>query len=616
MAILLINPYFMGDTVLLEPVARQLQSATQDDVFILSNYPDLLIGHPVIQASHTKEIENLELSIDFGDVTKSLEEVENKLTWFGKRLRKMFPSLKENPYFSDTYQEIIPEKIKRMYELAGLSESDIIQPKLYLTPEEEQQRELIKGLFHKPMVGIVLGSRHKQKNYPYTKTLITELLKKDYHVFVIGLSYEECPGLIDKQHNLFDLINLPLRTVMTWISALDLVIGPDTAMMHIAGALDVPTTVITREIWADIHAHYPRCDILYAIPDTPFSVKRVPVENVMKSVDNQLGVPDVNFSFSEKRSDDIALFRLDGLGGTLTLVDQAKKIWDMTGIKSTLIIRNYKDIFKDHPYVKEIVEVGYANWNEILRSALESYDVLGEIRFGIGKWHQNGRKVFDQDFTQMQGIFDDFPLNYRELEIHGLHHVLLTDKTMELPYDKLEMDLYNYGDISRFNLPSEYVIIQDGVDIQHAGMRQTKSWDYWNKLVSLIKDVPVIQMGTNHDALVDGVDMDLRSKTSLSELATIVRDAKAVVCTEGGFMHLGYAVKSPNVIVLRGPTRGKLFEYPGQVCLDAYICDNCWSMTGDWYINCPRECDAVCMSSITAGRVAYKIEEILNGNRR
>jgi ADP-heptose:LPS heptosyltransferase len=155
--------------------------------------------------------------------------------------------------------------------------------------------------------------------------------------------------------------------------------------------------------------------------------------------------------------------------------------------------------------------------------------------------------------------------------------------------------------------------MSNGVDVQHQGMKQTKTWDYWNDLVQLI-DLPVIQIGTQYDKLINSKTIDLRNKANMGELAQIVKSAKGVMCTEGGIMHLAYAVESPNVLVLRGPTRGKLFEYPKHHFIDSYICNNCWSTTDDWFVKCPKECDAVCMKSITPERVAYNLERVLHEN--
>jgi ADP-heptose:LPS heptosyltransferase len=158
-------------------------------------------------------------------------------------------------------------------------------------------------------------------------------------------------------------------------------------------------------------------------------------------------------------------------------------------------------------------------------------------------------------------------------------------------------------------LPTEYVLVNNGVDIQHKDMRQTKTWDGWDTLVANL-DLPAVQVGTMHDPRIYGA-LDLRGKTSLLELFDLLQRSKVIVTTEGGIMHLSYALKCPNVYILRGPTRGKLFEYPGHRFIDSYICEICWSKTDDWYARCPDNVDASCMKSISPERVAMNLEEVL-----
>jgi ADP-heptose:LPS heptosyltransferase len=303
----------------------------------------------------------------------------------------------------------------------------------------------------------------------------------------------------------------------------------------------------------------------------------------------------------------MAVFRLDGMGGTLTVGDQAKKIFEATGVKPDLIIRGYAELFRDNPYVNNVVEVGHVVWGECLDGMLEKYDTLAEIRFAPAKWHQKNKVWFDQDFEPVQELFDDFPMHYNKLEIHGKHQVQLTDWYLGLPEDTIDMELFF---ANRFDdLPEQYIVINNGVDVIHKGMRQTKVWQGWERLVSLLP-IPIVQIGTPNDPYVRGT-IDLRGKCQLNQVPYIIEKAIAGVFTEGGMMHLSYAVGHPSVYILRGPTRGKLFEYPGHHMVDSYVCYNCWYSTADWYENCPEGIDAVCMKSITPERVAMRIEEVL-----
>ena len=609
--IALYNPYFIGDTVLLEPIATQLKQLMDDDIYIISNYSELLEGHPTIKGAGAvdKNDPNL-IIVNFARSLRSLEDVKKERSGIKKLILKAIPTLKDNPLFSDKYMKIVPNKIKNMYFTAGLDPDRTQQPRLYLRPEEEESSRQLSKLFHKARIGVMLTSRHKNKNYPYTKLLINQLVNYGHDVFVICEKLEPEYSYI-KKLKVYLLEGLSFRELMTWLSILDVMVGPDTGPMHIAGALNVPLVVMTRHDWRDLYDIYPKSEVICNVPGVSPDLRTIPVSRVLESVKKQLGNKKWDIApYIKTTKSDIVLFRLDGLGGSITLTDHATKIYNKTGIKSTLVVRSNKDIFLDHPHIKKVIEVGYVNWGESLNEILKEFNTVAEIRFGLGKWHQLGKKIFDQDFKQLQGIFDEFPRNYNKLEIHGLHHVQLTDKTLGLPFDSIESKLYHFADTRQFELPKDYILLNNGVDMQHQGMKQTKTWDYWNELVSLL-DLPTVQIGTQYDQRINSKTIDLRNKTSMGQLSELVKNAKAMICTEGGLMHLSYAVDSPNVFVLRGPTRGKLFEYPGHHFIDSYICNNCWSTTDDWYINCPRNCDAVCMQSITPERVAYNIGALL-----
>jgi hypothetical protein len=330
---------------------------------------------------------------------------------------------------------------------------------------------------------------------------------------------------------------------------------------------------------------------------------------ILKAVEQQYEKPIVPVVIVPKRQarSEIAIFRLDGMGGTLTVADQAKKIHEATGVKPDLIIRGYRTLFDRNPHVNNIVEVGHVKWGECLESMLKKYDTIAEIRFAPAKWHQKEKQWFEQDFESVQELFDDFPMNYNQLEIHGKHQVQLTDWYLGLPEDTIEMELF---DVQKFDgLPDEYMVVNNGVDVIHNGMRQTKVWNRWDELVEMIP-IPTVQVGTPNDPSVAGT-IDLRGKTKLNELPYVIDKATVGVFTEGGMMHLSYAVGHPNIFILGGPTRGKLFEYPGQRHIDSYVCYNCWYSTDDWYINCPRDIDAVCMKTISPERVSMRVQEVL-----
>lgn len=575
----------IGDCVLMEPIARQLSDTLGVDVSVICSYPELFIGHPAVQSLGGNVPPGMRI-IDMTDAIRSLEKQAN-----GK-------------------SAVIPGKVRRMYEEAGLSERDIMPPQLYLTEQEHVHANVLDDAFSCKRIGIALGSKHAFKNLPYTKYLIRQLTKRGWQVFVFGQAQNGEYDYLDKLP-VTKILDAPIRKVMMYIALMDVFVGPDTGLAHISGALDVPFVVATREIWRDLYECYDVGEILTARQFGKYSLSTLGVtpRRVLKAVDRQYTTPDeavppVTPKIIERS--EIAIFRLDGMGGTITVMDQAKKVYEATGVKPDLIVRGFASLFAGNPYVNNVVEVGGVVWSDCLAEMMELYDTIAEIRFGPAKWHQKDKQWFEQDFTPMQGVFDAFPIGYKQLEIHEMHHVQLTSMCLGLPYDTIDMEIHN---IERYDgaLPERFVAVANGVDGQYKGMKQTKSWGGWDGLPPLF-DVPIVQIGMTHDDRINGA-IDLRGETSLSELCDVLQRSEAVVCTEGGVMHLGYALGCENVFILRGPTRGKLFEYPGQHWIDSRVCDICWGDTGDWYANCVREIDTVCMKTITPERVAMNVQE-------
>ena len=579
--IALLNRYYLGDSVLLEPIACMIAESLGTEVSIASNYSELFLGHPSVRGiALDRDVPRDMRFIDMSDAIKSLETLPN-----GKQL-------------------VIEGKLRRMYDAAGLSVASFLPPRLYLTDTEIAQANELGSILPENRIGIALESRHSFKNISYIEFLAKKLVRDGYSVFLFGKDLNNDYDSLKKTPTI-KVFDRPIRDAMVYLSLMDSFVGPDTGLVHIAGALQVPFVVVTRDIWRDLYESYDVGEILSTkhFGKKSMSTMSVTPRRVMRSVKSRDVKP---VKVRKKERSRIALFRLDGLGGTVTLTDQAKKIYEQTGEKSTVIVRGYGDLFKDNPHVADVVEVGHVKWGECMSDMLKSYETIGEVRFAPAKWHQQGKKFFEQDFTQEQGIFDAFPRNYNDLEIHGLHHVQLTDKYLGLPYDTIDMGLYADQHF-RGDLPAEFIAIANGVDVQHQGMNQTKTWDQWNSLKDHL-NLPMVQVGTAHDRYIPGV-IDLRGQTSLLELCYVLKKATALVCTEGGMMHLAYALGCSNVFVLRGPTRGKLFEYPGHRFVDSYVCDICWSTTDDWYANCPKGIDAVCMKTISAERVAMSVME-------
>ena len=169
-----------------------------------------------------------------------------------------------------------------------------------------------------------------------------------------------------------------------------------------------------------------------------------------------------------------------------------------------------------------------------------------------------------------------------------------------------------------------YVTVQSGVDTavknwsRATGQRPTKLLPatIWEGTVRLLhaRSLAVIQLGTNDDERIEGVDKDLRGRTTLGQAAAILKRAVCHVGTEGGLVHLARAVNVRSVVAF-GPTSTAFLGYPQNVNLVACDCNSCWWTTKDWYIYCPRGfVEPPCMNAYTADMIAGAVLSIFQGS--
>ena len=131
-----------------------------------------------------------------------------------------------------------------------------------------------------------------------------------------------------------------------------------------------------------------------------------------------------------------------------------------------------------------------------------------------------------------------------------------------------------------------------------------------------------ISIWKNNLALCDfeypGFGVDLRNDTSFRELFTIMNQARAVVCVDGGPMHIAFASKAPVVCGfttirpdLRIPYRGlsqTVAVTPGIVC---NFCESDWNLNFWDFSKCPRKMEiAECVKKMTALKFINALEQL------
>ena len=534
----LLNPYYLGDSVMLEPIAR-LTGRT-----LVCDTPELFDNHPTVKAQ--KECPESQQVLDMGGVLGGYD-------------------------------------LKRLYDFVGVTEEPFASC-LYLSKEESRQVDGIKRSFKGKRIGVLLSSRHQVKSYPYTHLLVAALRKRGVSVFSFDSTRQ-----IKSTTNITDA---PIRDIMVWLSAMDLVIGPDTGTAHIAAALGIPVIVIGVNTCKELYDVYENVRCL----THPISPALISVRRVLKAA--KLDSPPARSRLK------IGLMRLDGLGGTVTLSDHIAKIArKYPGVHITLIIRKHQELFHLDPHVDDVIEVGIGLQQGTVESLDfakdKGFDSFADIRFAPAKWYGefNGIPHYEQ-------AYETFPIGRSELvQVADKHHTLITDLDLSLSDEKIETRVY--FDASQM-IDGEYIVIAGGVDTNHKGLIQTKNWHGWQALVKLLRPQKVVQVGTRYDIPTPGA-VDLRGKTTVYEVLSVLKYAKHIVTIEGGIMHLAAALGHKSVFVLSGPTASRLFLYPYHTHLKSFVCTPCVFRTDNWDRVCPEGIDAVCMKSISPERVAYAV---------
>jgi len=222
------NKYYIGDNVIIEPLASKL--ALSHSTYLISKWPEMYMGHPnVVGVSNIDSISKDARYVDIGD---SLSNMENKKD-------AIWASINANS-------------------VEGQS------PRLYLTAGEIVKVKSFRQYFDsdKKCIGIVTKSRHNIKNWKHIYILSKKLRDEGYSVFIFSDSFtdserKKCGS------GYYEFINKPLREVMLNLAMMDVVVGTDTGIVHIAAALGVPTVVLLYPSFTDLWEDYENCSLIY-----------------------------------------------------------------------------------------------------------------------------------------------------------------------------------------------------------------------------------------------------------------------------------------------------------------------------------------------------------------
>lgn len=136
-----------------------------------------------------------------------------------------------------------------------------------------------------------------------------------------------------------------------------------------------------------------------------------------------------------------------------------------------------------------------------------------------------------------------------------------------------------------------------------------KSWSFgdFDRLIESVCDFgSVVEIGEYTDAWDKAIPVnyiDLRSRTSLSDLIALIAAIDVLVCPVSGPLHISAACRTPAVVIAGGYEHSEHTLYSGNIILSADLpCSPCWLRT-------PCPIDLACMKAIS-------VEAVVNAVRR
>ncbi|WP_332879971.1 glycosyltransferase family 9 protein [Oxalobacter aliiformigenes] len=165
----------------------------------------------------------------------------------------------------------------------------------------------------------------------------------------------------------------------------------------------------------------------------------------------------------------------------------------------------------------------------------------------------------------------------------------------------------------------KFITIHRGIDNDQI-KESTKLWpqSHYNDLITKLKlsfpDIKIVQLGVSHERCesMQNIDINLIEKTTLPDIAALLKNAWLHIDCEGGLVHLRHALKGGKSVVIFGPTSPSFFGYSENINIRSDLCKYpCEWLTENWQKKCIRKSNKhICMKSINADIVMNKILEI------
>ncbi len=156
---------------------------------------------------------------------------------------------------------------------------------------------------------------------------------------------------------------------------------------------------------------------------------------------------------------------------------------------------------------------------------------------------------------------------------------------------------------NKFKLPPKYCVIHSECGTDWFSGNKDWGHDNWQEVIdTLTSEIEFIQLGSEKDERLNGTT-DLRGKTTIRELACIIKKAQLFIGQEGGLNHIAASVNTKGIIIMGGMQPANLVSYSSNIHFSSDLeCSPCWLRE-----KCPY--DKKCMSMITSEMLIKKIKD-------
>lgn len=405
-------------------------------------------------------------------------------------------------------------------------------------------------LFNGIKIGIIPSSRGSSKNWAYSDYLVEYLLKQNHNVFLFDPF--DTKQIYDK--HLYYVDDRNLRDYIIKLSAMDLVISPDTGPAHIAGALNVPLIVVCSDAFSDLYNKYPNCKVLegktfsannyklpYGVTDSIFSrigknvynsvIDRITrhtndgIYNIsVNDVANEAKLHIAKLTPKKQESENTAFVRIRGIGDVILSLPAVRTYkFYHPSTKITYITNNaYKSFLEQAGYIDDVIGVNYnhatAGYPPLPQEINPNdYDEIINMINRVDFEPDSGNVHRTEMFSALMKIDSvDYSLDWR-FDIHEEWKVGLLEKYPDIKPDKL-------------------------VSVQVDSQGLSRTWQ-------LERQAEVIKMLTKRGYQVailsdkaydtDNPDViNLTKKLSFNEYVSIIRLSQLVIGADSSAMHI------------------------------------------------------------------------------